>query len=423
MVLSLAFISKVLFVNLTYTKLQWKQEEAQAQQDPSLQSSRTSMMNATTTTTTSLQKTDNSQHDRVAIPIPRKVQIERQQRLEKHRERMNTTTKEKLLRVLRRKPKRNKSRLERLNEKTRQFMMRKRQRGQHPGEQQQGGEGTATSGIDMWTILDTQQKQHTHTTRYAYAFLIGGVHEDRPAYKGFLYNVLIASYLLHISGSTMDIIVYIQMSPDSKLPINKLPIEDQRLIDEFNKYIISSSQSSLQQQTQNTTDRLKIKFVDRQSIIGNEKNKETFSELVFDKFRILQEIQYDRVMFLDGDVIPLTNLDYFFYLSEEPTADNEEDGSISPILQPNFIMASRGEPCNAGMFILQPKIGEWDQLQAVIHEQHVTAKDLPYPKFDREYGTFSCFVLYVFLFVFFFFVMFMCEYVVVVLLCVCCHLV
>ena len=33
------------------------------------------------------------------------------------------------------------------------------------------------------------------------------------------------------------------------------------------------------------------------------------------KFRVLQMLQYDRVLFLDAGVLPLCNLDYWFYES------------------------------------------------------------------------------------------------------------
>jgi lipopolysaccharide biosynthesis glycosyltransferase len=206
----------------------------------------------------------------------------------------------------------------------------------------------ASTHKDTGNMTASSSTLHTEKSPYAYAFLIGGVHEDRPAYRGFLYSVVIAAHLLKQTGSTMDVWLYVQLSPDSQL-VNTLPDEDLRLLKAMN---------------------IQVVYADRPA------GKESFSELVYDKFRILQMTDYRRVMFLDGDVIPLANMDYLFRLSDSDT----------PILQPNFIMASRGEPCNAGMFILEPKVGEWEALQDVIAQQHESAKNLPYPKFDREYG-------------------------------------
>ena len=157
----------------------------------------------------------------------------------------------------------------------------------------------------------------------------------------------------------MDIWVLVQLSPDSS--ISRLPDDDLRLLKAMN----GTERSGI------ATNRVFVSYVDRSF-------KESFAQLVYDKFRILQMTQYRRVMFLDADTIPLTNMDYMFSLSE-----GEE-----PLLQPNFIMASGAEPCNAGMFILEPKEGEWEALQQVIHHQHASAKDLPYPGFDNYDGKF-----------------------------------
>jgi len=108
--------------------------------------------------------------------------------------------------------------------------------------------------------------------------------------------------------------------------------------------------------------------------------EESFSQIVYEKFRILQMTRYKRVMFLDGDAIPLVNMDFMFRLSDPDAVE------VPTILRPNLIMASRGEPCNTGMFILEPKKGAWEELQEVINKQHNEAIDLPYPHFDRVKG-------------------------------------
>ena len=37
---------------------------------------------------------------------------------------------------------------------------------------------------------------------------------------------------------------------------------------------------------------------------------DNFHTAMMDKFRILQFVEYDRILYLDSDVIPLNNLDY-----------------------------------------------------------------------------------------------------------------
>lgn len=104
---------------------------------------------------------------------------------------------------------------------------------------------------------------------FAYAFVIGGIHENRDAYKGFLYDVLIATSLLRKMGSTADFWIWTQLSPDSNR--TKLPDEDVRLLTE-----------------------LRIRLMEMEK-----PQHESFTQLVYAKFRLLQMTQYQRVMFLE----------------------------------------------------------------------------------------------------------------------------
>ena len=184
------------------------------------------------------------------------------------------------------------------------------------------------------------------TSAYAYIFVMGGIHEERGGYHGFLYNILIAAHLLQKFGSAADMYVYCQLSPDSKR--QTLLDEDSRLLESLNVTIVYLPKPAT----------------------------ESFASVVYEKFRGLTMTQYSRVIFLDADAIPLANLDYIFEKSVGPDA----------ILKPNLIVASRGEPCNAGLFMLAPAESAWDDLKEVIRRQHESAKDLPYPKFDRSDG-------------------------------------
>jgi len=195
------------------------------------------------------------------------------------------------------------------------------------------------------------KKNANESARYAYAYVLGAVHEDRLGYKGFLYDILISINLLKNLGSNADFWVWVQMSPDSSL--DELPKDDATLLKAIGT---------------------RIQYLPKP-------DHESFTQLVFNKLRILQMTEYHRVMFLDGDTIPLVNLDYLFYLSDPNTENNN-----NPVLRPNLIMSSKGEPCNAGLFILQPEYGAWEKLQEIINNQREAGKKLPYPHFDWEEG-------------------------------------
>jgi len=101
---------------------------------------------------------------------------------------------------------------------------------------------------------------------------------------------------------------------------------------------------------------------------------------VYDKFLTLNMTEYKRVMFLDADVIPLTNLDYYFHLSDPDCKD------LPTLLKPNFILASEKEPCNTGMFYVEPSARSFEEYKEVVRKQHEKAKTLPYPHFDKKEG-------------------------------------
>ena len=206
---------------------------------------------------------------------------------------------------------------------------------------------TSTESADVSVVENSSsQEESVPSSPFAYAFVLGGIHEDRHAYKGFLYDVLIATKVLRKLGSTADFWIWTQLSPDSNR--TTLPTEDVRLLTALNIHI-----SELEKPAH-----------------------ESFAQVVYSKFRLLQMTQYQRVMFLDADIMPLVNLDYLFHLSM---------GS-KPQLRPNLILATRGEPCNTALFIVQPLPGDWESLQQAVHEQHEAGKKLPYPHFDWQSG-------------------------------------
>ena len=150
----------------------------------------------------------------------------------------------------------------------------------------------------------------THPSKYAYAFVMGGVNEADGKYKGMLYNILIAAYILDKEGSVADVVVYIQMSANSTR--TELPEEDSALLKKVN---------------------VQVRYLPKPKI-------ENFHQIIMQKMVVLDLVEYRRVLFLDTDVMPFCNLDYVFELS---------DGS-NPVLKENLIIALSGSPANAGKF-------------------------------------------------------------------------
>ena len=205
-------------------------------------------------------------------------------------------------------------------------------------------------GVSNQLEIENQSSQRTTNSPFAYAWVIGSIHEDNLAYKGFLYNILVAAKVLREKGSTADFVFWAQLSPKSKLK-GRLPAEDERLLKELG---------------------IQVRMLD-------EVEHESFAQIVYEKFRVLTMTEYKRVIFLDADIMPKTHLDYLFHLSVS------EDAS-TPLLRPNLILATKGEPCNTALFMVEPTMQGWEDLQETIKRQRREGMKLPYPHFNATRG-------------------------------------
>eukprot|EP00557_Chaetoceros_sp_GSL56_P008527 CAMPEP_0176490462 /NCGR_PEP_ID=MMETSP0200_2-20121128/7883_1 /TAXON_ID=947934 /ORGANISM="Chaetoceros sp., Strain GSL56" /LENGTH=525 /DNA_ID=CAMNT_0017887769 /DNA_START=29 /DNA_END=1606 /DNA_ORIENTATION=- len=199
---------------------------------------------------------------------------------------------------------------------------------------------------DQSAIASAAQKR----SPYTYVWVIGGIREDRYGYKGFLWDVLISANLLRKLGSTADFCIFVRLSPSSNL--DDLPWEDRQLLEALGIQIILLEKPQV----------------------------ESFSQLVFDKFLTINMTDYKRVMFLDADIVPITNLDYIFHLSDPDYTQ------VPTLLKPNMITASLGEPCNTGIFMVEPSKEGFEQYEKAFRQQRERAKTLPYPYFDKDEG-------------------------------------
>jgi hypothetical protein len=176
---------------------------------------------------------------------------------------------------------------------------------------------------------------------WAYVFLVADCDPKQPSYRGSLYNILASTYLLkfnddddddtpskNTSNSKADVVVLIQMAATSQS--NRLPSTEEALLERMH---------------------IQVKYLPKPL------STPTFYELVLTKFRVLEMVDYSRVLFLDGDVLPLCNLDYLLQLSEEG------------ILQETVLHAMYEDPVNAGLWVVAPSHESYLQVQGLI-EQH-----------------------------------------------------
>lgn len=204
---------------------------------------------------------------------------------------------------------------------------------------------TDTSTTNQTETATTVPPSTASTPKYAYAYVIGGCDPERPTtYKGFLYNILISTRILRQEGSTADIVAFFQIAYQS--PAETLAAEDIRLLQAVG---------------------IRIQYLPKTA-------HESFYEIMLDKFRILELVEYRRVLFMDGDIMPLTNLDYLFHLSEKG------------ILKENVVVNGPWEPANGGFFMLTPAAGALDQIYDIIAKREEESRLLKGHKFDIVSG-------------------------------------
>ena len=128
--------------------------------------------------------------------------------------------------------------------------------------------GMHPSNIEAVMPQSEDQKQ---TSEYAYAYVIGGVKPEDPAYRYYFYTIMINTYLQRAEGSHADVVVFVQMSFESAHDV--LPDGDLRLFDAMD---------------------IKVQYIPKAE-------DESFYRIMLDKFLTLSLTQYKRVLFLDGD--------------------------------------------------------------------------------------------------------------------------
>eukprot|EP00594_Rhizosolenia_setigera_P006482 CAMPEP_0178950126 /NCGR_PEP_ID=MMETSP0789-20121207/6466_1 /TAXON_ID=3005 /ORGANISM="Rhizosolenia setigera, Strain CCMP 1694" /LENGTH=360 /DNA_ID=CAMNT_0020630791 /DNA_START=152 /DNA_END=1231 /DNA_ORIENTATION=+ len=119
----------------------------------------------------------------------------------------------------------------------------------------------------------------------------------------------------------------------------------------------STSEDRLPQEHQKILDKagIKIKYLPK----PRDKRQDTFFTTQLDKFRILTLVEYNRVIYMDSDVMPMCSLDLFFDLSDP--------NSPLSILKENTVIAYENEPSSGGIFMLKPNIQDFEDVQQIIN--------------------------------------------------------
>ncbi|KAL7563032.1 hypothetical protein ACA910_013553 [Epithemia clementina (nom. ined.)] len=201
--------------------------------------------------------------------------------------------------------------------------------------------------------IQSNMTSSSPSSKFAYVFLIGGCNPQQPSgYRGFVYNVLVATRMLRQRGAQADIVALFQISQKSS--DTELPEQDARPLEALG---------------------VKVRYLTKETGI------EDYYQLQFRKFDVLALTEYRRVLFLDGDIMPLGNLDYFFQLS----GGGEDGEHASAMLKENVMIAGPLAPANGGFFLITPSAGRLEQVQDILDRRRSGFVDGK-PHFDIVQG-------------------------------------
>jgi hypothetical protein len=172
----------------------------------------------------------------------------------------------------------------------------------------------SSGGVAVTTAPDATN------ARYAYVTLIHGI-DETFRYRGYLYNVMIMKTALHSYGSEADLVVLIGFSKGGYQSIYQEDLD--RL----------------------TSIGIKIVYLPRLLEV-EEKEKVNFAEMALLKVTPFSFIQYEKIQFFDGDIMPTKNMDCYFELKQ------------------NTFNTGNASPLNSGWFLVIPNMDDFHSLRA-----------------------------------------------------------
>ena len=186
---------------------------------------------------------------------------------------------------------------------------------------------------------DPNSLQGTQKSKFAYITLIHGI-DNTFTYRGFLYNALIMRKSLTSLGSTADFIVMLGFTTQG----------DQLDFPLFEKDIQLLKQAGI-----------RILYLPRLLPINK---KVKFTEMALLKITPWNLTAYDKIQYMDGDVLPITLMDCYF------------DFEL------NTFNTGNASPLNSGWFVAVPDADIYNKM----HEKAVERINNPWNK-KRGWGT------------------------------------
>jgi hypothetical protein len=173
-----------------------------------------------------------------------------------------------------------------------------------------------SAGEPVVQQLRTQPPRRESSSKYAYVTLIHGI-DDSYKFRGFLYNTIIMATSLRLHGSTADVIAMIGFAAN------------------FSRDQFSEDMALLEKEG------IILHFLPR---LLDEKTPVDFAEMALLKITPFSLVQYDKIQFFDGDIMPKKNMDCYFQLDR------------------NFFGTGVASPLNSGWFLAIPNAEHYNDL-------------------------------------------------------------
>ena len=181
-------------------------------------------------------------------------------------------------------------------------------------------------------VEEKEKKPYLNSVKqseYAYVTLISGF-DEKFKYRGFIYNAMIMKKALVQLGSTADFIVMAVFQNSNNTSLFESDMNLLRSHGIIVHYL--------------------ERILDRSSLLH-------FAEMALLKVTPYSYVDYKRLQFLDGDVMPIKNMDCYFHLN----VNTFTIGAVSPL--------------NSGWFLLLPNQEDYDYLiskvRKELHHNHI----------------------------------------------------
>jgi len=187
-----------------------------------------------------------------------------------------------------------------------------------------------TTTIPIHTEQNQLQNSVYAPSKYAYITLLHGV-DKTNRYKGFLLNTIIMKKSLDKLGCKADFIVMIGFTYSDEKKLSDI-LDDIKLLENFN---------------------IKLYFLPR--ILEQTINPIiNFAEMALLKITPWSLVQYEKIQYLDGDIMPIKNMDCYFELKV------------------NTFNTGNASPLNSGWFLAIPNITDYQKMRekAVLRLTH-----------------------------------------------------